>query len=208
MDFINRVALFSDIMDEMGLKQVLHVPFGSNFLDASIAGNVVTLHVRKIKDGDDPKQIYRGLEIFQHIKPKDVVFVSTECPEFAYWGELNTRLAIRAGAIGTIVAGMTRDSFHTKQIGYAVFSLGSFAQDVKGRGVVDQVNTPVDYCGVMICPGDFVIADVDGVVVIPKDKKEEVFKRAEEMLKIESGISTAIGNNIPIKEILDQFGFF
>lgn len=202
-------AVISDVLDEMGLdNQIIPFPFQTNIPYPHVMGSAVTLHVREIQEGEDFKQVYKGLEVFRYVTPGSIVIVATDYPKLAYWGELNTRLAMRAGAIGTVVSGYTRDNESTKELGYPVFSTGMLAKDVKGRCIVDYVNEPVTISGVLICPDDLIVADCDGVIAVPKSVKETVLERSLNVLKNEQNIIQAVNDGTSVEELTKLFGFF
>lgn len=201
-------AAVSDTLDEFNISGMLSSKFQPNFLDAKICGRVKTIKVEKISEGESETGIYKGLEIFNTISRGDVIVVSNELKDLAYWGELNSNLAIRAGASGTVVDGVTRDNYYTKKLGYPVFAKGRYAKDIKSRGIIKYLNVPVKIDGILINPGDIIFADIDGVVVIPQNAEEKIISRVLEVVENEKGILTDVAKGISTKELVKKHGFF
>jgi regulator of RNase E activity RraA len=201
-------ALISDVLDELGLEGMLSHHFQPNFFEAKLFGRAKTIKVEKIKDGEDPEGIYKGLDIFDTIEKGDVIIVSNEVKDLAYWGELNSNLAIRAGAVGSIVDSVTRDNFYTRKLGYPVFAKGRYAKDIKSRGIIKELNVPVEVDGILIRPGDLIFADIDGVIVIPQEYAEKVINKALEVAENEKDIIANVSKGVPAKELVKKHGFF
>ena len=138
----------------------------------------------------------------------EVIVVENGVPDFAYFGDLNARLAIRAGAVGAIIDGATRDSNNVRALGFPVFARGTCCVDVRNRATVDDMDCPVNIGGRAVEPGDLVFADADGVIVIPKKHERQVIELAMETISKESRISLDIALNVPASRILNASGAF
>jgi CMP-N-acetylneuraminic acid synthetase/regulator of RNase E activity RraA len=200
--------LLSDICDELGIRCVLGPDYSGNFVGARIFGRARTLHIRAATDSDAPDSIYKALQSYRHIVSNDVIVVRNDLPHFAYFGELNMSLAIRSGAIGAVVGGVTRDSFATSRAAFPVFSKGNYCRDIKGRGAVQSINQPIDLDGVMIEPSDLVFADQDGIVVIPSRHEEQVLASALTKLMAENSILSDVCADIAVDGLVEKYGFF
>ena len=98
----------------------------------------------------------------------------------APWGELLSTAAKARGGRGAVVDGLVRDVRKIEQLGFPVFARGIKPVDSKGRGMVIDYNVPVDCAGVLVSPGDLVVADYDGVIVVPAEVVPEVICMATE----------------------------
>lgn len=200
-------AILSDIFDEMELPGYVH-GLSPNDPRKKIMGRAKTLHLRKLKVGEDPAGIYKALNSYRTIVPGDVIVVENETPEFAYFGNLNASLAIRQGAAGAVIDGNTRDSKDVLDLDFPVFARGTIAKDVKGKATVESMNQPIKIHGVEVYPGDLIFADSEGVVIIPKAHEKAVINRAIEVIGVESNILNDITTNKSVEEILDANGYF
>jgi regulator of RNase E activity RraA/CMP-N-acetylneuraminic acid synthetase len=200
-------SVLSDILDRIGVQGAVR---GLQPLtpDARILGRAKTLKLRPLREDDDAGGIYDALKSYERIVANDVIVVENGMPEFAYFGDLNARLAIRAGAVGAIVDGATRDSNNVRGLGFPVFARGTFCVDVRNRATVDEMDCPVTIGGQRVEPGDLVFADADGVIVIPKKHEGQVLERAMDTIANESRISRDIALNVPAAGILHANGAF
>ena len=92
------------------------------------------------------------------------------------------------------------------EMGFNCFSKGYSPLDSAGRIVPESVNEPILCGGVQVHPGDFVLADVDGVAVIPASIKDEVFKKAQEKLEGENTVRDEFTAGRSPREVFDQYG--
>ncbi|MDP2137095.1 MAG: hypothetical protein Q8J74_04505 [Candidatus Didemnitutus sp.] len=200
--------ILSDILDEFQINGVLGPHYQSNLPGAKIFGRARTLHIREATAHDPKESIYEALQSYRQVVNNDIILVKSEVPGLAYFGELNMSLAIRSGAIGTIVAGVTRDSKATAAAGFPVFARGTYCKDVKGRGAVESINKPIVIDGVTISPSDLVFADQDGVVVIPSRMEVAVLRRAIEVMSSEKNIIRDVCEDFDVNGLVEKYGFF
>jgi regulator of RNase E activity RraA len=134
--------------------------------------------------------------------------VANEVPGRAYFGDLNASLAIRAGAAGAVIDGVTRDSEDVRRLGLPVYAHASHCNDIKYEGTLKSMNMPIEIGGVPVCNGDVVFADEDGVVVVPRARWAEVEARAWEVLGNEAQIRLNAARGMDAVELLNSFGAF
>jgi 4-hydroxy-4-methyl-2-oxoglutarate aldolase len=104
--------------------------------------------------------------------------------ENAYLGELMAAAAKAVGIEGIVIDGLVRDKATLEGMEYPVFSKG-FIPNGPFKNGPGQVNTTVTCGGVVVEPGDLIVGDDDGVVVVPKDQIYEVLEKAEQKLSYE-----------------------
>ncbi len=172
-------------------------------------GRAKTLALAR-SDGPDGggTTIYDALDSYDFVRSGDVIVVSTERPDRAYFGDLNANLALRSGAVGVVVDGMTRDSPWVRQLGLPVYAHGSHCVDVKNEGRVRSMNKPVVVGGVEVRNGDYLFADEDGVVCIPADRWAAFVEMAMTTMEREWRIRLAAVRGDAPREILERFGAF
>lgn len=200
-------AILSDIFDDLQITNQIIAGFQLNLEGKKILGRAKTLKIKK-KEPKDSTSIYDALLTYQTIVPNDIILVENEAPQYAYFGELNTNLAIRAGAIGAIIGGNTRDHNEVKKLQFPVFSKGYNCQDIKHKGTVAHYNKKITIEGVDIYPNDLVFADGEGIVVIPQKYELEVLERAKEVLRKENSIVNEVAEGIEVSEIRSKHGDF
>ncbi|MEK5522066.1 S-adenosylmethionine--2-demethylmenaquinone methyltransferase [Heyndrickxia sporothermodurans] len=104
--------------------------------------------------------------------------------ENAYLGELMAGAAKALGLEGIVIDGLVRDKEMLSEIGLPIFSKG-FIPNGPFKDGPGAINIPISCAGVTVNPGDLIVGDDDGVVVVPKDKIENVLIKAEAKLKYE-----------------------
>lgn len=180
-------AIFSDILGDMGIEATIG-GLQPNLPGKKIFGRANTLKIRALRDGEDYHGIYDGLKTYERMTPGEIIVVENEVEDRAYFGELNANLAVRAGAIGTIVSSVTRDIAAVNQLDYPVFAKGYCCADVKRHATVESHQKPICISGVSINPGDLIFADQCGVVCIPHAIEKEVIAKAIETKEKEGSI--------------------
>jgi len=201
-------ALLSDILDDMNLTGVLSSSFLLNMPNQKILGRAKTLQIDLCPDDEDFKKIYDSLNLYDHVVSNDIIVVANKIPDFAFFGELNANLALRAGASGAIIDGVTRDTRETADMGFPVFSKGNYCKDTRKRGIVTSKNKTVVIDGVSIHKDDLIFGDRDGIVVIPKRYEKEIINTAFEKLKNEKQILIDVANGVRTSELTQKYGMF
>lgn len=200
-------CILSDLMWDYQKKSVitgLHL----NLPSQKIMGRANTLKVDKLKEGEDFRGIYNGLDTYKRMRPGEIIVVENKCPENAYFGELNCNLAIRAGAIGTIIEGVTRDANEVEDLNYPVFSKGYCCMDVRGIATVRSFNQKIEIDGVEILPGSLIFGDINGIVVIPQEIEAEIIGKAIQAIKTEKHVlEKMIGNRDAYAIYLEEGAF-
>ena len=124
----------------------------------------------------------------------------------ALWGELLSTASRNAGCVGAVIDGAVRDLVKIRQMDFPVFARGTSVYDSQNRQRVIDLDIPVEIGGVRYCPGDLVIADVDGVVVVPQEVEQEAVQRAWDKVHTENKIRDAIRAGMKATEAYDKFG--
>lgn len=206
-------ALLSDILDDFEIKYKKKCGgiingFNCNLKGTKLLGRASTIKLRKIKKNEDFNNIYKALEHYKHIGENDIIVVENELDNYAYFGDLNARLAIRAGAQGAIIAGNTRDKLTTQILNFPIFSKGYNSQDVRRRAVLDYINKPININGIKISPQDLIFIDDCSMGVIYKEYENEILETMFNNFLNEKEIIKDIIANKSNNEIIAQRGAF
>ena len=167
------------------LDSVLHIPgivHQLTPLDDGVrfVGRAVTVHfVPTIEFADYHK--FTSTEAAEETGKDDVLVLAAGGLEQAIWGDQQASEAKRRELAGVIVDGYHRDTAQLRKIGLPVFSRGRNPAPVRGHGRREALNVPVSFCGIRIDPGDIIVADEDGIVVVASGKAEEVLRIATEI---------------------------
>ncbi len=123
------------------------------------------------------------------------------------WGDILTSVAKRRGIAGTVIDGVCRDTNRSLELDYPIFSSGRYMRTGKDRVQVDGVNCHVNIATVRVPPGDIVVGDADGVVVIPREFEEKVLATALEIEAAEEKIRSATEQGMRLDEARKQFKY-
>lgn len=199
-------ALLSDIAREIGLDNsaLPHDVRGQGHF----FGRAKTLLLDRCQQGESWQGIYDALDSYQFVRPGDVIMVENRVKDRAYFGNLNCQLAMRAGAVGAVIDGVTRDQEDVRRLGFPVFSRGHYCVDIKFEGTLRSMNQPIRIGETTIRNGDYVFADSDGVVIIPAEKWEVVREIALKAIEKEFRVGMSVALGIPPKRIFNELGEF
>ncbi len=203
-------TVLADICKERGIMAVLP-PSLRPTSGGKLLGRAKTIELGRLDPGCAPdawKGIYGALESYRFIRPGDVIMVATDVPERAYFGDLNANLAIRSGAVGAVIDGTTRDTADVRALGFPVYARATHCNDIKYDGTLRAMNRPVTMGGVQVSNGDVVFADEDGVIVIPRERWDEVEAAAWDVMRNEASIRMHAASGRDIHGILAECGTF
>lgn len=123
------------------------------------------------------------------------------------WGGILSRLAAHKGLGGTVIHGVCRDTAEADAVGYPLYAKDRFMRTGKDRVQVEAYEQPVMLGDVRVCPGDLVIGDADGVVVVPRPRMREVLAKALETRAVEEQILQAALAGLPLTEARKKFKY-
>ncbi len=195
-----------DVLDGLGYyHQFLPQPIQPMRETDIVAGRAMPVLMIDIF-GPQKKPFGLLTEALDQLERNEVYLASGGAMRCAYWGELLTATARKRGAAGAVINGYHRDTARVSEQGWPVFSRGRFAQDSAVRTQVADFRCSIEVDGVELNPGDFVFADLDGVLVIPKNVEEEVFVRALEKARAEKLVRNAIEEGLTSTEAFRKYG--
>ena len=142
------------------------------------------------------------LDAVEALEAGDVYICSAPPGEFALWGELMSRRAGRKGAAGAVISGYHRDSDACEAVDFPLFSAGGYGLSSLAHAHVAGFDRAIRFAnGVAVRPGDIVVGDSDGVVVIPFDRLGEVVERGIEKADHDDDVADRIrnGHDIPLR---------
>ena len=206
IDEVLYTPVVGDILDAMGkYHQFLPQPIGPTKENIKVIGRAMPVIMTDIY-GPQVKPFGLLTEALDQLEENDVYIASGGNHRCAYWGELLTATARTHKAAGAIIDGFHRDTPQMIAQDFPVFSRGCYAQDSSVRTQVVDFRCPIEVGGVWINPGDLVFADVDGVLIIPKELEVEVITQALEKAKGEKVVRKAIENGMSATEAFATFG--
>jgi regulator of RNase E activity RraA len=195
-----------DVLDALGFyHQFLPQPIQPIRDSDVVAGRAMPVLMVDVF-GPQEKPFGRLTEALDQLGRNEVYAASGGAMRCAYWGELLTAAARRRGAVGAVINGYHRDTAKVLEQKWPVFSRGRFAQDSAVRTQVIDYRCSIEVEGVRVDPGDFIFADLDGVLVIPRKTEVEVFERALEKARAEKVVRREIEEGMPSTEAFRKHG--
>ena len=202
-------AAVHDVLRGMGHGRCV-LPSSIKALDpaSKLAGEVYTVsgHVDMTRDPHDTLVQWTGL--LSKAPPGKVLVCQPNTHEIALMGELSAETLNFRGVRGYVVDGGCRDTDFILELGFPVFCTFTTPKDIVGRWVPDRFGEPITIGEVTISAGDFLLADRDGVVIIPGAMAEEVIAKTEQVLQTENAVRTAILAGMDPQQAYLKFGKF
>ncbi|MBI3909791.1 MAG: RraA family protein [Armatimonadetes bacterium] len=197
-------AVVSDHLDRLGYRhQVMAPDIRPLFPEAQVVG--VAFPVLAVPVYHMPDKPYKiEMEAVDSLSPGDVMIVSRI--DISFWGELLSTAARYRGCEGVVIDGYTRDTQAIIQMRFPCFVRGIHVADSLGRLEVLAYQVPVECGGVRVEPGDLILGDYDGVVVIPRTVAEKVIAGAEEKVRGENLVRKHLQEGMPVSEAFRRFG--
>lgn len=200
----NVLSLSCVVGDAQERDNVMRSDIKMRTVNKKIIGPALTV---KLTPGD----IVDPLAIFEIAQPGDVIVIDAFGEtETSIWGGLMTGLCKAAGVVGAIIDGSMRDTDETKMLDFPVASKSVSPRAshtaYSGRKEPIEVNVPIVCGGVLVKPGDLIVADEIGVVVAPQEDLEEIYKKAKEQADKEEATRAEILKGATLEELLEKFG--
>ena len=193
----------SDALDKLGLPgQCLGVAPLDNYSKV-IVGPAFT--VQYVSASVPPGTVG---DFIEDVAPGDVVVIDnggrTDC---TVWGDIMTQYAGTRQIAATVIDGVCRDVNKALGDGYPMFSKGRFMRTGKDRVQVQSVNQPVSIGTARVCARDIVVADANGVVIVPRAYAAEVAACARQIESVEAEIRALISQGKTLKEARAALGY-
>lgn len=193
----------SDALDQFGIHgQALGIAPLQNY-DKPIVGPAFT--VKYVPAASPPGSVG---DFIDDVAPGDVIVIDndgrTDC---TVWGDIMTQYAGLRKITATVIDGVCRDVNRALSDNYPIFSVGRFMRTGKDRVQVETVNGTVRIGSVRVSPRDIVVADSNGVVVVPRDRAPDVAAAARRIDGVESRIREQLANGATLGEARAALGY-
>ncbi len=201
-------AAFCDIIDGFGFfDQTMHPRIRPIHPDYIVVGRAKTALSNNVYERvkDNP---YKGeIDAVDSLKPGEVLVQSTDLAlRGGLWGELMSTASKKRGARGAVLDGACRDIRKIYEVNFPVFAAGFRPTDSNGRCVVVDMDCPVMCGDVRVNPGELIVADFDGIVVVPKEIERDVIQKAIEKAGKESICKQELEKGMLLREIWEKYG--
>jgi 4-hydroxy-4-methyl-2-oxoglutarate aldolase len=195
----------SDGMDRLGL---MGATYGVRPMwpCPKIVGRAVTMKIKPV--GLDKAKQHLGTLPIDAAQPGDVIVIDNGGrPDQSCWGGLLALAAKTKGISGVVIDGACRDVDESRDVGFPVYARSAVPMTARGRVMQESYNQEIEFAGVQVHPGDLVIADGSGVVIIPQSKEEEIVREAEAVAATEARMAEGIRQGMSVLEVLEKLGY-
>jgi len=195
----------SDALDKLGLRGAV-IGILPMFPCPKIVGFAVTVKITAA--GLTRSKQHLGIEAIENAKPDNIIVIDNGGrKDVSCWGEILSVGAKMKGIAGVVIDGAFRDLDAIKTMGFPVYARGVVPVTARGRVMQEAFNILIQCGGVQVRPGDLVIGDDNGVVIVPREKAEEVLKVALELYERENAIIEEIRKGLSIVEVDKKFRY-
>lgn len=190
----------SDAQDKLGIKGTV-IGVLPLYETGRIAGRAVTFKLKT--KGAETTTRHLGTAAVEAADPGDVIVCDHRGrTDVAGWGGILSTAAKTRGVAGVIIDGASRDIDEAKALGLPLFARAAVPLTARGRVVEESTNEPIEIGGVSLEPGDYVIADNSGVVIVPQSRVAEVVPEAESIVAREQAMARDVMNGKSVAEVM------
>jgi regulator of RNase E activity RraA len=200
-------AVVCDVLDSLGYpRQSPRIPLKPVTIETVLVGRAKTTLWTDLEEAD-PAPYEKELVAVDECQPDDVLIAAAAGSiRSGLWGELLSTAARNRGCVGAIVDGAVRDVAKMLEMRFPVFARATSPYDSKNRQRVSEIDTPVTIDGVAIHPGELVIADLDGIVIVPRSVEHETVRLAWQKVHAENEVRQAITHGMKATDAYRRFG--
>ncbi len=196
----------SDAMDALGFRGFT---FGIRPMQEKwrkVVGEAVTM--RMVSAGQTAQKTHLGMNAIASAKAGDVIVIDNGGRmDSSCWGGILANSAKAKGVTATLIDGCVRDLDDCIDADYPVYAKGTVVCTARGRVVEAETNGTINFAGVQVRPGDIILGDSSGVVVVPSERMDEVLVKAEELWQKEEDMVAQIRHGADILSVDEKFAY-
>lgn len=195
----------SDAMDKVGIRGAV-IGIRPMFDCPKIVGPAVTIKITAA--GTVPSPYHLGVRAIASASPGDVIIIdnrgdlNNNC-----WGEILSLAAKMRGVYGVVIDGAARDIDACREFGFPVYARGTVPITARGRVMEESFNEMIRVGDVQVNPGDIIMADINGVVIVPVNKIDEVLNAAEGLWEKEQAMIEELKRGASILEVDQKYSY-
>jgi regulator of RNase E activity RraA len=195
----------SDALDRLGLRGAT-IGIRPVWPCARIVGRAVTCKIKPA--GLEKSKVHLGTPAIEAGKETDIIVVDNGGrPDVSAWGGLLSLASKQKKLSGVVIDGACRDVDESRDVGFPVYARAVVPVTARGRIMQDSINQEIQCGGVQVHPGDLVIADGSGVVIIPSSRAEEIVSEAEKIAAHEAKMAEAVRSGRSVVEVMETLGY-
>lgn len=200
-------AVVADVLDGMGYRhQCLNASIRALTPATKVCGRVFTAVAETVEEIPAEPYKLEMAAIDQMVRGDVLVVDAGHNTASAFWGELLSTACKAKGVRGIVMSGCTRDLWALNRMDFPVFGIGATPADSKGRLDVVSIGAPIALDGVMVKSGDYILGDLDGVVVIPSEAADEALRLAMEKVSGENTVRDELAAGVSVAEVFAKHG--
>jgi 4-hydroxy-4-methyl-2-oxoglutarate aldolase len=196
-------STISDALDRLGIAGQVHglasLQPGHHIVGRAFTGRYEPVDVNGGTVGDYVDDVPAGSVI---------VLDNSGRTDATVWGDILTLTAQSRGVAGTVIDGVCRDTSDSREAGYPLFTRGRWMRTGKDRVQLVAVQVPVSVGGVRVRPGDLVVGDADGVVIVPAEREASVLDVANSIEAREEQIRKRVIAGSSLADARAEAGYF
>lgn len=198
-------ANLSDALDKVGLRGAVG-GIRPMYACPRIVGRAVTVKI--MAAGMLKSEHHLGVHAIDTASSGDIIIIDNHGDtENNCWGEILSMGAKMKGVSGVVVDGAARDIDMCEEFEFPVYARGTVPITARGRIMQESVNEVIRIGNVQVRPGDIVMADINGVVIIPVEKLDEVLEVAEQISQKEELMVAELKKGVPIIEVDKKYAY-
>lgn len=159
---------------------------------SALIGPAFTVSGRPVHQHDAHETLLAWTAMLSRVPAGHVLVMQPNDSSVAHMGELSAEALKLRGVLGAVIDGGCRDVDRVKSIGLPVFCRYFTPLDVVGRWLPDRLGEPLTIGDCKIATGDIVVADTDGICLVPHAHAEQVAAAAQAAMQAENRVRTAI----------------
>ena len=196
----------SDAMDALGYRGAT---FGIRPMRESwgkVVGRAVT--VKMTADGETKGQHHLGVKAIAAAEAGDIIIIDnggrldTSC-----WGGILANGAKMKGVSAVVIDGACRDLDDCIEVDFPVYARGTVVATARGRIMEESTNTMIQFGGVQVRPGDIVMGDRSGVVIVPQEHVDVILEKAESLWEKEENMIREIRAGEPMLDVDTKYNY-
>lgn len=198
-----------DVMRDLGLSDsVLPSEIRALDLETRVAGRLFTMQGRPDPTINAHESLIRWTEFLAEAPAGHVVICQPRDHRRALMGELSAEALHSRGVRGYIVDGGCRDNTFIRNLHFPVFARFQTPRDIVGAWTVESTGEEIEIEGVQIRTGDFVLADIDGIVIVPERQADKIIREVEKVMNTENLVRKAILKGMSPRDAYREYGKF
>ncbi len=195
----------SDALDKVGIRGAV-LGVRPLFGRPKVVGLAVTIKITAA--GMEKSKHHLGIEAIASAQKGDLIVIDNHGDIYNNcWGEILSCAAKTKGVSGVIIDGAARDVDACEDFEFPVFARGVVPITARGRVMQEDFNCLIRLGDVQVRPGDVLVGDINGVVVIPPEKMDEVLDEAEKIMEKEENMKKDILSGLDILEVDKKYDY-